>query len=171
MIYDRLTDEALADRLVRIAGDVRAFPVAERQEILAEAAKRLLEKEAKLNRFKDQVRERAIEEADRRGWCGEFDDIIRAFGLAGRWSNFHVTVSYREFNRNRTSQSQPVYLPGKQEATKACIARSIDHANQLVKNYYERHQGMADVEVVRTVRDSDVMGSSGPRVSERDVVT
>jgi hypothetical protein len=171
MIYDRLTDEALADRLVRIAGDVRTFPVVERQEILAEAAKRLIAKDEKLKQFKERVRERAIEEADRRGWCGEFDDIIRAFGLAGRWSNYHVTVSYLAFNRNRTSQSQPIYLPGKQEATKACIARSIDHANQLVKNYYERHQGYVDVEVVRTVRDSDVMGSSGPRVSERDVAT
>jgi len=171
MIYDRLTDEALADRLVRIAGDVRAFPVVERQAILAEAAKRLMAKDEKLNKFKEQVRERAIAEADRRGWCGEFDDIIRAFGLAGRWSNYHVTVSYRAFNRNRTSQSQPIYLPGKQEATKACIARSIQHANQLVLNYYERHQGYVDVEVVKTVRDEPLMGARGDRVAEGEVAT
>lgn len=159
MIFDRMTDEAIADRLMRVAGDVRTFSVAERQELLAEAAKRLADRHIELNKFKDKVRERAIAEADRRGWCGEFDDIIRSFGLAGRWSNFHVTVTYKAYNGHEYE---------KERATKACIARSIDHANQLVENYYTRHQGYADVTVVETVRDNDIMGASGPSVAGVD---
>ena len=160
MIFDRMTDEAIADRLMRVAGDVRTFSVAERQELLAEAAKRLVDRHIELNKFKDKVRERAIAEADRRGWCGEFDDIIRSFGLAGRWSNFHVTVTYKAYNGHEYE---------KERATKACIAR-CDRPRQPARRellHTASRLRRRDV-VVETVRDNDIMGASGPSVAGVD---
>ena len=93
--------------------------------------------------FKVKVRDRAIWEADRRNWCGEFDEALKELGLAGRWSEYTVTVT--GMLRGRIVET----------LDKKVLARSSDHANELVVHYWTRNVGYTDVTVVRTVRMSD----------------
>src|SRR5215471_650625 len=93
--------------------------------------------------FKVKVRDRAIWEADRRNWCGEFDEALKELGLAGRWSEYTVTVT-GTLNRGIV-----------ETLDKKVLARSSDHANNLVVHYWALNVGYTDVTVVRTVRMSD----------------
>lgn len=90
--------------------DVQARQIAERRAQLLEAANRgLTERIDRLNisyaesqrqleqvrrefeQFKEAITERMQREADRRNWCGEFDDIMEEFGLRRRSRNWDVT--------------------------------------------------------------------------------
>src|SRR5215831_18534690 len=93
--------------------------------------------------FKVKVRDRAIWEADRRNWCGEFDEALKELGLAGRWSEYTVTVT--GMLRGRIVET----------LDKKVLARSSDHANELVVHYWTRNVGWTNMTVVRTVRMSD----------------
>ena len=93
--------------------------------------------------FKVKVRDRAIAEATRRNWCGEFDEAIKELGLAGRWSEYTVTVT-------GTLRGRIV-----ETLDKKVLARSFEHANELVVHYWTRNVGWTNMTVVRTVRMSD----------------
>ena len=135
-----LTNEALADRLGRIAGDIRWCNPTERQAYLAEAGKRLLEAE-RLADFKAKVRDRAIKEADRRGWCTEFDDIIKQLGMVGRWAEFTVEYSYAGYDGVRRSNMTKL------------LARDADHAWTLVFNQARNRFGYERIELVSITKD------------------
>jgi|SRR5215469_3546744 len=94
--------------------------------------------------FKVKVRDRAIWEADRRNWCGEFDEALKDLGLAGRWNEYTVTVT-----------GTLVGCGIAETLDKKVLAWSDDHANELVVHYWTRNVGYTDVTVVRTVRMSD----------------
>lgn len=160
--YDRLTNEALAERLRKVAGNVRTLPVADRAELLNEAARRLVDPASELMKLKERVRDAAIHEADRRGWCGEFDEIMKRVGIAGRFGNFHVTVKYKVYTGRRDARGTPIYEDA--EETKACLARNEQHAAELVVNHFRRHRGYETMELVKVVHDSNVMGQASPAV-------
>lgn len=86
-----------------------------RQQIIERADSRMLElhderdtaracqreAERELQNFKDKVYNRMCEEADRRDWCGEFDDILVEFGFPPRRRLWDVTF---EINGYATRQ-------------------------------------------------------------------
>jgi hypothetical protein len=82
--------------------------------------------------FKRRVRERAIAEADRRGWCGEFDDVIRELGMSGRWNNY--VVVFRLMDEATASRYERVF-------TLKCLARSETHARTLATSQMMRSYG------------------------------
>jgi len=77
-----------------------------------------------LQTFKTRVRDRMIQEAEARGWCNEFDDILVEFGLEPRSGNYEVRFE----------------VSGTIEVT--VLARGEEHASELAhrsiaRNFYD----------------------------------
>jgi len=72
-------------------------PLTEKVEYAEETAQlaegRASRANQELRNFKEQVRSRMIAEAEERGWCDEFDDILVEFGLDPRNREYDVTVT------------------------------------------------------------------------------
>lgn len=62
-------------------------------EALAEAVRRAERAERDLQAFRDKVRERLIDEAERRDWCSEADDWLESLGLERRSNDQRATVA------------------------------------------------------------------------------
>lgn len=65
--------------------------------------------------FKQRVRSRMIEEAERRDWCRDFDMILIEFGLEPRTQNWDVVFTVEG------------------TVTRTVLARDEDHAAELVR--------------------------------------
>lgn len=140
---DLFSDIELADLLEGLAGNVRKLRPAIRAEVLIMAATRLrnpsdpdervAQAEARLEKFKNRVRDRAIQEADRRGWCGEFDQIIQQLGIAGRHATYIVTF---EFYDPYSRSAAPRHM---ESLDVPVLARDENHARQLVTQQHGRY--------------------------------
>jgi hypothetical protein len=122
--HEKLTDAQLADRLLQVVKKVSAYPPAVRADLLTEAARRLTSEHLELVKFQETIRDRMIEEANKRGWCSEFDGIIAQYGLAPRWANFRVTTKH-----------------GPHIQATTLLARDAEHARQLVSGRHRRTVG------------------------------
>jgi protein-L-isoaspartate O-methyltransferase len=80
-------------------------------------SERILVRQARreLDEFKTRVRDRMIEEAERRNWCTEFDDIMVEFGFEPRYKTRTVMMSVGGYVR----------IP--------VLSRDDDHAIDLAK--------------------------------------
>jgi hypothetical protein len=95
----------------------------------AECRHRAVTAERELAEFKERVRERMIEEAERRDWCSEFDAILAEFGLRGRTRNWDVTLT----------------ITG--SVTMTLLARDEDHAQQLAENALASYGSIGNYEL------------------------
>jgi|SRR5215467_3049515 len=146
-MYETMTDEAIADRLTRLRLNVRSFTPSERAELLDEAVKRILTADDRMRRFKLKVRDRAIAEADRRQWCGEFDAIIKQLGMAGRFAEYQVEFKMRDTPEMRLYKQRGYDYP--ETHTVKCLARDEEHARTLATNQIVRSWGTALYELTK----------------------